>query len=187
MTVGVGQDRPFLIHGGLDVTHLYGVTVEWWVRKEHPLAQKKDVKVSDLASFPVISQFLPEQFQAWLEDVALQAMSGSDGRHVAHALQCTNYHILTSVTLESDSVLISPRQNIMHSRCPDKFVRLPLPVLPPTAVAVALPRLPTPSPLARRFASMLLEAAEEMMDSAGEVSNTDVQAASAALELQEEH
>jgi DNA-binding transcriptional LysR family regulator len=173
LDVGVGHDRPFLIHGGLDVTRLYSETVEWWVRKEHPLARKRSVTVSDLASFPVASQFFPEQFQAWLQDVALQATKESGGQHVTHALQCTNYHILTSMALDSDVVLACPRQSILHSGSPKEFVNLPLPVIPQSAVAVALPRIPTPSPLARRFVAMLQDAAREMIDTTEETLSED--------------
>ena len=166
LDVGVGHDRPFLLHGGLDVTRLYDETVGWWVRKGHPLTHRRKVCVADLASFPVVSQFLPERFEARLHDLAVQARNESGGMHVTRALQCTDYHVLTSVALESDAILFCPRQRILHSACAGEFVSLPLSSLPAVAVAVALPRMPSPSPLARRFVSMLRDAVRELIDTA---------------------
>jgi DNA-binding transcriptional LysR family regulator len=158
--VVVGEQRPFAIHGGLNVTTLYSEEVPFWVRDEHPLANKKDVGAADLIDYPVVSQYLPAPFQAWFEGLCRSAAQERAGGRVNHAQQCTSYNILVRLALDSDAVLLAPSLNVLTGPWADRFVRLPIPVIGTAHVCAATLRSPSPPPLARRFVDLLREACD---------------------------
>jgi DNA-binding transcriptional LysR family regulator len=166
--VAVGEERPFAIHGGLDVTTLYPEEVPMWVRAGHPLAEQEEVRAGDLVDYPVVSQFLPGSYRAWFEDLCEAAAKEREGCRVNHAQQCTAYPILLRLALDSDAVLLSPTLNVLTSPWVDRLVRLPIPGFAgPTHLSAATLRSPPPPPLARRFVELMRETSETVLQEVG--------------------
>lgn len=156
--VAIAHEDPFSIHGGLEVEHLYEDQVALYVRVGHPLLQKPDVGIADVADYPLVSQFLPGGFGGWFQGVLELAEKARPGCRVNRAQQCTSYPLLTQLALESDAVLLATDHVMRAGSGRGRFTRLPTPeACRDVQFAAAVLRSPPASPLARRFVEVMQE------------------------------
>jgi DNA-binding transcriptional LysR family regulator len=158
-----GYERLFAMQKDLEVKHLYEVAIPWWARKDHPLFRKARVTLRDFANYPVISQHLPALYREEFLDLRHAAERSRTGGATIHAHQCDDYNVLCRMAAESDAILPCPAYVITLGPFAGRLCRLPVSrKMPGASVAAALPRMPTPSPLQKRF----LELMQEEMDAA---------------------
>lgn len=112
------------------------------VRRDHPLAGRKGLTTTDLATYP------------WASSVEPPAM----GKQLnAARLLCDNYHVLRDAVLQTDLVCICTRAFVADELADGRLRELDIPEFLPETIAIRSARMKgrTPSPLAKAAISRI--------------------------------
>jgi DNA-binding transcriptional LysR family regulator len=156
LDVVIAAEAPLLLQRDLEVVPVYRDEATWFVREGHPLLAKRRPALADFAGFPLITQHLPHYFEESVDDIR-RAAARKGGRTV-RAHRVDDYHLLEEMAAGSDAILLAPLGNVLDGPFGTSLRRVRFPAaLPELAFAAALPRSPSPTPLARRFVAIARE------------------------------
>ena len=159
----IAFENYFIGSDNLKVSRIFPIHQAWWVRKDHPLLEKKKLKMEDISGVPILSQRLEPIYQIRLEDI-LRTADLTRRRRVAIS-QCNSYPLLYETTLRSDAILLAPQLNVYHGKHSQDLRRLYLPIdMPDGWFSAAYPIMPSPSPLALHFIDAVRKEADLIMN-----------------------
>jgi len=162
----VALENQFIGRENVKISRIYEINPAWWVRKNHPLLQRKSPKMEEVGGYPLLSQHLEAIYQSRLEDV-LRTAGLTRNRKISIS-QCNSYRLLYETALRTDAILLAPQLNFHHGKHTKDLRRLLLPIdLPQGWFSVAYPLIPSPTPLALRFIEVMKEEVEVILNDFG--------------------
>jgi DNA-binding transcriptional LysR family regulator len=148
------------------LSRVYKSTPIWLVRKGHPLLEIKKPKMEDIAQYPLVTQHLEQYYSERVQEVLRTA--GLSGSRILPISNCNNFRLLYDLVEQTDAVLMAALLNFKSQVSAKKLRRLRLPLdLPPIWFAAACPILSSPSPLASRYISYMIEEAATVVEKYG--------------------
>ena len=152
----VAFENRFIGRDNMKVVQIYEINPGWWVRKGHPLLQRKRPKMEEVANYPLLAQHLELLYLNRLDEI-LRTAGLSRSRKISFS-QCNNYRLLFETTLQTDAILLAPQLNCYDGKHTADLRRLRLPIdLPQGWFSAALPQMPTPSSAALHFVEVMKE------------------------------
>jgi DNA-binding transcriptional LysR family regulator len=110
----ISEIRGTLPCSELDVIALPKQRAAWYVREEHPLAGKTDVRTRELHAYPIVSVPLPEAIHEGLS----KWLRFAPNRKLKFHLVCNDVSVLEAFARQTDSLLLLASHCAGHSPTP---------------------------------------------------------------------
>ncbi|MDF7806939.1 LysR family transcriptional regulator [Pontiellaceae bacterium B12219] len=156
LDLAIALENVLIANDRYSFTHIYEGTPIWVVRKGHPLLAVEKPKMEEVGRYPIVAQHLEQYYTERVQETLRTA--GLLGSRIMPVSHCNNFRLLCDIVQQTDAILMGGLLNFKTRTCSQEMCRLHLPLdLPRVRFTAAYPKIPSPSPLAKRYVSYITE------------------------------